>query len=333
MELRRIDLADDVLLRRWYDIEAAAQTFERPWSAQWSFEELCVMVRNQDESTRVDLLGAFEDAAMVGAGVMNLPLLDNVGKVYAGVFVEPEQRRRGIGRGLVEHTVALAHAEGRTEILVSAGVPGKERETHPYTVFALKNGFTMTSVEVHRVLDLPLAVSDVKTMQAECAPHHTDYELRTFHDQVPDELLESYCYLSNQLALDAPSGDVEFEAEAMTPDLYLKHVARMRQSGRHQLTTLAITRPGEAVAVTDLAVPRKDKPKVQQWATLVRRDHRGHHLGAAVKLQNLLELQARYPERTEIHTTNEESNDTMIGINERLGFRVVEVCPDFQRKL
>ena len=80
-------------------------------------------------------------------------------------------------------------------------------------------------------------------------------------------------------------------------------------------------------------VPAGDMPKVYQWTTLVRRDHRGRRLGAAVKLQNLLALQERYPERTEIHTTNAETNDAMIGINDRLGFRVVEVCPEFQRLL
>jgi RimJ/RimL family protein N-acetyltransferase len=140
-------------------------------------------------------------------------------------------------------------------------------------------------------------------------------------------------HLLNQLALDAPTGDIDFEEEAFTPDLFRKHLEKLLRQGRHRLSTVAIAPNGEAVAHTDLVVPREDRPKVYQFGTLVRRDHRGHHLGAAVKLQNLLELQRRYPERTEIHTTNSEANDTMIGINERLGFRVVEICPEFMLEL
>lgn len=107
----------------------------------------------------------------------------------------------------------------------------------------------------------------------------------------------------------------------------------MRQQGRHYLVSVALTSETEAVAATKLVVPAGDKPKVYQWTTLVRRDHRGHHLGAAVKVANLLALQERYPERTEVHTTNAEVNEAMIGINERLGFRAIELCPMFQRKL
>lgn len=87
------------------------------------------------------------------------------------------------------------------------------------------------------------------------------------------------------------------------------------------------------MAHSDLLVPAGDRPKVYQWGTLVRRDHRGHHLGAAVKLANLLALQERFPDRTEIHTTNAENNAAMVGINERLGFRVVEICPEFMLEL
>ena len=191
----------------------------------------------------------------------------------------------------------------------------------------------MANVEVHRVLDLPLDRSILQAMQAEAAPHHEGYEIRTFEDEIPEELLPSYVHLLNQLALDAPTGDIDFEEEAFTPELFRTHLEKLLRQGRHRISTVAIAPNGEAVAHTDLVVPRADRPKVYQWGTLVRRDHRGHHLGAAVKLQNLLALQERYPDRTEIHTTNAEDNDAMIGINERLGFRVVEICPEFMLEL
>ncbi len=333
VDVRQIDLADDRLMRRWYDLTEAADLFERPWASQWSFQEFTISVRTPDEALRWILTGAFDDEEMVGAGLLQLPQLDNTDKIYGGAYVEPELRRRGIGSALVGHIVEVMRDEGRGVLLIVAGIPGEQREDHPYARFARKHGFTMANVEVHRVLDLPLATAEIQAMQAEAAPHHEGYEIRTFEDEIPEELLPSYVHLLNQLALDAPTGDIDFEEEAFTPDLFRKHLEKLLRQGRHRLSTVAIAPNGEAVAHTDLVVPREDRPKVYQWGTLVRRDHRGHHLGAAVKLQNLLALQERYPERTEVHTTNAEANDTMIGINERLGFRVVEICPEFMLKV
>jgi len=329
VEVREVDTGDDGMLRRWHEIYVAADTFERPWATVWSFEEAAVNARAEDESLRSVFVGAFDGVEMVGAGICQLPLLDNTDKVYGGVFVEPALRRRGVGTALVEHAVATVRAEGRSILLVEGGLPGTEREDHPYTRFALRHGFTMANVEVHRVLDLPLDAAEVEAMRAEAAPHHEAYEIWTFEDEIPDELLPSYVGLLNRLALEAPTGEIDFEAEAVTAEVYRKQVEKMRAQGRHKLTTLAISAEGEAVANTDLVIPREDRTRVYQWGTLVRGDHRGHRLGAAVKLQNLLALQERYPERTEIHTTNAENNDTMIGINDRLGFRVVEICPEF----
>lgn len=329
VEVRELDTGDDAVLQRWHEIYVAADTFERPWATVWSFEEAAVNAREEDETLRNVFVGAFDGAEMVGAGINQLPLLDNTDKVYGGVFVEPALRRRGVGSALVEHAVATTRAAGRSILLVEGGLPGTEREDHPYTRFALRHGFTMANVEVHRVLDLPLDTAAVEAMRAEAAPHHEGYEIRTFEDEIPDELLPSYVELLNRLVLEAPTGEIDFEAEAVTPEVYRKQVERMRAQGRHKLTTLAVSSEGEAVANTDLVIPREDRARVYQWGTLVRSDHRGHHLGAAVKLQNLLALQERYPERTEIHTTNAENNDTMIGINDRLGFRVVEICPEF----
>ncbi|HEX6247238.1 MAG TPA: GNAT family N-acetyltransferase [Nocardioidaceae bacterium] len=329
VDVRQLDVEDDAQMRQWYDVTKVADTFERPWAVQWSFEEMTVQIRAEDEATRWILTGAFDGEQMVGAALHILPLLDNTEKVYGGIYVAPASRDQGIGRALVESTVALMRLLGRTTLLVNSAMPLSERETHPYTRFARRHGFTMANVEVHRVLDLPIDTRRLEAMRDDAARHHRGYDIRTFEDAIPDDLLPSYVHLLNQLAVDAPTGEIDFEEEAMTPEIYRQHMERTRRQGRHKVVSIAVSPDGEAVAHSDLVVPRADLPNVYQWGTLVRRDHRGHHLGAAVKVANILALQRRYPERTQIHTTNSEVNDTMIGINERLGFRVVEIEPEF----
>jgi hypothetical protein len=67
--------------------------------------------------------------------------------------------------------------------------------------------------------------------------------------------------------------------------------------------------------------------------TLVRRDHRGHRLGSAVKVANLEALQRDRPDVTTVETQNAEQNPWMVSINERLGFEPVAVCPELVRRL
>ena len=88
---------------------------------------------------------------------------------------------------------------------------------------------------------------------------------------------------------------------------------------------------GEAVAHCDLSV-LPSQTVAQQLGTLVRRDHRGHRLGAAVKVANLAALRAR-PDVTEAHTQNAEDNAWMVGINVRLGFEPVGLCLMLTRSL
>ena len=178
---------------------------------------------------------------------------------------------------------------------------------------------------------LPVADALLDEVDAEVAAHAAGYEVRTFVDDLPDELLESYCFLVNQLAVDAPTGDLEFEPETFTPEAFRHEAARDRKVGRTVLRSLAV-RDGETVAHSDLLV-RPHGTRAVQWATLVHRDHRGHRLGAAVKVANLRRLQRERPDLTEVVTQNAEVNAQMIGINARLGFEPVALVPEFVRHL
>jgi RimJ/RimL family protein N-acetyltransferase len=134
------------------------------------------------------------------------------------------------------------------------------------------------------------------------------------------------------LATDAPTGDLEFEPEVVPVESLRAREKMLVEQGRIAYTSLAIDRDGQAVADSVLAVPRDDSDNVMQWATLVRADHRGHRLGLAVKVANLRALQAAHPERKRIWTQNSEDNEHMVSINEKLGFKPVEVVLEFQRK-
>ena len=151
---------------------------------------------------------------------------------------------------------------------------------------------------------------------------------------MPDDLVESLCVLLGQLAVDAPTGEVDFEEEAMTPERYAENLATVRAMGRERYETLALTPDRLVVAQSTLAVPVQSASTVVfQWGTFVHREHRGHRLGLATKAVNLRAAQAARDDLTLVTTQNAETNGYMISINERLGFEPVEVSTEFVKRL
>ena len=60
------------------------------------------------------MFAAYDGDRMVGTAVLWSFLLDNTEKAWADVNVDVPERRRGIGRALVEHVEQLVRADGRT---------------------------------------------------------------------------------------------------------------------------------------------------------------------------------------------------------------------------
>ena len=167
----------------------------------------------------------------------------------------------------------------------------------------------------------------------EAAPHHEGYTFETFVDEVPEELVGQLCTLLGQLAVDAPTGAVDFDEEVMTPERFAEMIQSVRAMGRARYETVALTPDRQVVAQSTLAVPLSDSTTVYQWGTFVHREHRGHKLGLAAKAVNLRAAQAFRDDLTLVTTQNAETNDFMVSINERMGFRPVEVAAEFVKRL
>ena len=278
------------------------------------------------------LLAAYDGDRVVGGATVLLSLLDNLDKLYTHVMVHPDERGRGVGSALEASVSALAEDEGRTNVIGIAFVPPDQREGHPYRRFAESRGYSLANVEIARVVELPVSAEQLDAWDAEAVPFHTDYRIETFDGPIPDELAESFCHLLGLLAAEAPTGDIDFEPEVVPVEALRAREKSLEESGRTAYASVAIDSSGEAVADSILAFSRDDPANAMQWATLVRPDHRGHRLGLAVKLRNLRALQSNHPDAKRIWTQNGETNDHMVSINEKLGFRPVEVALEFQRK-
>ena len=336
MEIRALDetaLADDAVMREFYDVNRRAHLHGRPHAPFWEFREFLGALRSPDSGERQDLFAAYDGDRMVGNAVMWSFLLDNRDKCFFNLSVDVPERRRGIGRALVQRLEQIAKDDGRSQILSDATLPFDDRDHHAYRRFGEACGYELFHSEIVRHLALPVPDDRIQSWVDEAAPHHADYTLETFVGAVPDDLVESLCVLLGQLAVDAPTGSVEFEEEAITPERYAEMGATTAAMGRARYETVALTRDREVVAQSTLAMSLEGNSNVYQWGTFVHREHRGHQLGLATKAVNLRAIQAARDDLTLVITQNGETNGYMVSINERMGFRPIEVAAEFVKRL
>jgi hypothetical protein len=182
-------------------------------------------------------------------------LLDNVDKAAGFVNVDLPDRRRGIGRALFETLEQRAKEDGRSLMMTDTILPFDDREGHAHRRFAEACGYELSDFEVVRHLPLPVPDEQIQAWVDEAAPHHPGYRLETFVGAVPDDLVESLCLLLGQLAVDAPTGLIDFEEEAVTAQRYAEILATTAAMGRARYETVALTPDRQVVAQSTLAVP------------------------------------------------------------------------------
>jgi len=333
VEIRPLNLADDAEMRVAYDATRRAELVGRETAPHWSFENFLGAMRSTDSGERMESFVGFVDGELVSFGVVYLFLLDNTDKGFVEVRVDPAHRRKGYGRQMLEHLLAIFEEEGRTQVLAETKVPMDEVQTHPNALFLKAAGFTHANVELVRYQTLPIADAEIQAWIDQAAEKHQGgYRIETFNDDVPAELVPGLCELFGQLAVDAPTGEVEFEEEVMTPERYAERQAMIKAMGRTVLETLAIAPDGTVAAQSTLSIPLDDGGDVWQWGTFVHREHRGRRLGLATKAANLRALQTRFPGKTRVVTQNAENNEFMVAINVLMGFELVEASAEFVKR-
>jgi GNAT superfamily N-acetyltransferase len=337
LSIEPVDPFDDDAVAAWHAVYAAAERFgHEEVATAWQLEEMRVML--QDAGSRVAFaawVGRL-GADVVATGYLRMPLQDNLDRAEAAVHVLPDHHRRGLGRCMAGRLEQEARARGRSTLFaevrwdVEGGSDGAGR---PGSEFARAMGYDLALSDVQRELDLPVPDDVLRGLADDAAIRHEAYEVRSFVGAVPDDLVGGWTMLLGSLSTEAPTGDLDLEPEAITVEAHREAEEVVRRQGRSKYNTVALDRDGEVVAYSDLATTIHEPGRAYQWGTLVRRDHRGHRLGMAVKLANLRLLQQERPDIDRVITWNAESNTHMVQVNEQLGFRAVARLGEFQKRL
>ncbi len=336
MRIEQLDPRDDDAWESWYATYRTADIFERPCAAPYASVELRSWRLDPTSGERVIAFAGIEESGVVATAQLGLTLKDNLDMATIELHVRPDVRRRGLGSRMLAHVEERAVALDRSLMTVETSYPYDAGEVGFGSAgadFARSHGYTFRLGSVRRHLDLPADPDFLRSLRKEAEPHHRAYRFRQYVGRAPDDLVEEIGQLIGQVGVESPLGDLELEAEVFDTERMREEERHLEAVGRRRYVTAAFDDSGHPVAYSELVVASQDEGKAYQWGTLVLPEHRGHRLGVAVKVRNLEFLQSREPDAPVVITDNAESNEHMVGINVRLGFRPVERSGEFQKRL
>ena len=337
LEIVEVDPPEPAVFDPFHAVYAeATRAGEGDYATVWSHDEVRVSMQDEDESRfRAGWAGRV-DGRVVASGWLEGSTVDNTDLADLHVCSAPAERGHGYAAAMLGHVEAHALSRGRRRLVGHLAWPypaGPEGEGSADLSWARAHGYELALVDVQRRLPLPVPAERLAELEAEAAPYHAGYVVRSFTGPVPDDLAEGWAALSATLMTEAPMGDIEREAEAFDVARLRAEEALLEKQGRLRTGTAALAADGTVVAYTDLVATVHESERAYQWGTLVRADHRGHRLGLAVKVANLRRLQETQPQITTLVTFNADVNAPMVAVNDRLGFRPVQWLGEMQKKL
>jgi GNAT superfamily N-acetyltransferase len=287
------------------------------------------------------------DGRIVGAVVYGKQ--DDSPEAYAYITVAPDSRRRGIGSALLDHVIDRAHHDGRStlqghlfdpadrtgERMDAPGGTGSIGRANPGLAFALEKKAVLEQVGRISRLTLPMDPAAVLVADEQARRgYYGTYELLRWEGLTPDEFLDDIAVLMTRMSTDTPAAGLE-RTEDVWDAARVQAIEHEFASGPRRMLVVAAREiaTGKLVAYTQLSVPIDTIRPVDQWATLVLTEHRGHRLGLALKLENLLYLEEVAPGHPSVTTVNASENRPMLAVNEAVGFAAIGYEGNVQLKL
>ncbi|WP_166970234.1 GNAT family N-acetyltransferase [Brevibacterium atlanticum] len=334
IRITRIDHTDEDALVAWNDLMRTAYTNDRT-AAWWRSPETTLTQFAHPRTDKTDIaLVAHLDEEAVGGAEINLTAES---PAYTELGVIPPCRRRGIGTAL---------AEAVEQILTDADRPSTIVQTETYcpagVAFAQTRGMSVGNEEHRLLLDLPTylradadrykdsgASTTVPVLKAD-----PDFSVTSWIGACPEEVLESWTRLREQMDEDVPVGDLTRSVSHASTAAIRSHEERMDDQGWVLVGSMAHV--GDlAVGYTEIMVSAHDPEIVIQEDTLVDRAYRGRGIGRALKVANLRQLPA-VPATTSakwVQTYTATNNGPMLALNRDLGFSVADTMTALEGRI
>lgn len=238
------------------------------------------------------------------------------------IILLKDYRRKGIGTELLSYLIEKAKEHNRT--LIQGGSDQESGNN-----FCVKFGGTIALEGSENRLQMKEVDWKMVHDWIEEGPIRTDgATLEQFVD-VPEEDIEEYCVIYTETLNQQPFGELEGRAK-ITPESRRLREERVRKLDGIWTTLISRENDRTISGLTEV-IYFPDKPTMlYQDLTGVKEEFRGRGLGKWCKAAMLEWVKEEYPEVQTIVTGNATTNEPMLAINKRLGFKEYKSGADYK---
>ncbi len=246
---------------------------------------------------------------------------------WAGGYVVPEARREGVGTQLLSAVVEVMEAHGCTVF----GTDAHHEDGHAFLRWL---GAQPRLTDVESRLDLTkVDWAMVEQWVEEGRRRSPDTRLEVYDGGLPEAMWADYSAQQTVMLNSMPLEGLDLGEIIVTPERMREHYDRSKLSGEVPHEMFTREPDGVISAMTDMSWAPHRSTHLHQEFTGVLASARGRGLGKWVKAAMLLHLREVHPEARWVLTENAHSNEAMLDINRRLGFRPYREVVTYQVSL
>lgn len=317
-ELRVVELTGvaQTSLRDGFDLRRTVQQHDLPGDMPHSWKSFAARPEWPYPGSQAPMRVFYDGLQAVAWCGLSLQQDDNLDVAQVELDVHPDHRGRGIGQKVLQQLTRELRSAGRTRFLfeVAMGGPGER-------FLRAAGAILVVADTVRRLVISNVDAADHDAMLDEARLASSDYDLVTWIGATPEHLLEDTAVLHARMSTDQPLDDLSWEPEAYDA---ARVVARDRMMAAHGMRVYAAAvqerASGTVVGFTTLVIYSDVPGFGDQWETIVLPEHRGHRLGALLKVANLRQAVKHEPGLEAVHTWNADSNAPMLAVNLAMGF-------------
>lgn len=234
-------------------------------------------------------------------------------KTYLYLSIAKEHRRKGLATDLLK--VMLKKAQKLNKSIIRAEITGELGAS-----FCEHLGGQLVAKRATNRLYLKEVDWDLMDQwRKEVQKKATAVKIELFQ-AVPQKDLDEYCALYTEVANQAPAEDLAGEM-LITPTMRRTDEEFVNDKGVFWFTMITREPSGVISGLTEM-FHHPDNPQIaEQELTGVKKDYRGRGLGKWLKAEMLFYLRERFPTIEYIDTGNNDRNEAMLSINNRMGFK------------
>jgi len=337
LDITPVVASDEAAVKAWCTVTSAAVAHDSPLWRVHTPEMVKGWIGTDYPGDHTEGYIAYAKGQPIGNLRLTHSTIENLDNLFVDLRVVPDGRRHGLGGRIHDFVLERAAAHNRTRLLCTTlwELPDLPAPSLDGARFAEKLGYQPALSDVARRLDLSTVDDEaLDSLLDQARARSPGYSLVRWTGPFPEEHVADLAYLQSRLFSDAPIGDLAIEVAAPDPERLRQMRAVDGKRGRLAYHTAAVHEgTGRLVAWTTLSREQSIAWNAFQQITIVDPEHRGHRLGALVKVENLRYFREAEPTITAIDTFNAAQNTYMIAINEAMGFKPLYAFQNWQREI